>query len=258
MKKTMKDRRYGGENVMPVKAGGHNRAKLIGASVMPVKAGGQHNPSSFRCLTRQSRPRKESFAGIHGGLISILLLLGSAGAHAADQVYVCTPCPAGKYSDGTMTECAQCPSGKYCPVGSSSPQTCPAGQVPNSARTACASCGAGTYYSGGSCTTCPSNASCPTGASTFTCNTDYHKNSAGTGCFKCITRQQNKVKPSETSYTYNFITCKAEGDSCVWSECGTYNLGYGVNGRAAYCSSYPNPSLIRPGAEAWCRRGGSN
>jgi hypothetical protein len=50
MKKTMKDRRYGGE------------------SVMPVSTAMRHNPLSFRCLTPESRQRKESFAKLDSGI----------------------------------------------------------------------------------------------------------------------------------------------------------------------------------------------
>ncbi|MDR2098617.1 MAG: hypothetical protein LBO78_01155 [Rickettsiales bacterium] len=76
-----------------------------------------------------------------GGLISILLLLlGSVGtATAADQVYVCTPCPAGYHGDGQTNIC--CPngylmkrSGGACPAGYrelASGQACPAGYVEN-------------------------------------------------------------------------------------------------------------------------------
>jgi hypothetical protein len=74
MKKTIKSRLYGG-----------------GTSVMPAGAG------------IQGRMR----------LISILLMIWSGGAaRAADLVYICTPCPAGTYSDG-MHECQTCGKGYY-------------------------------------------------------------------------------------------------------------------------------------------------
>jgi hypothetical protein len=276
-----------------------------------------------------------------GGLNGILLLLGSAGATAADQVYVCTPCPAGKYSDGTMTECAQCPSGKYCPVGTSTPQTCSAGQVPNSAKTACTVCGAGTYatagmasctacpagtyqsgagqsgcaacpagqyqnatgqsgcaacpagyycpsgsssyyacssgqvpnsgrtactwcgsgtyYSGGSCTTCPSNATCS--ATGFTCNTDYYKNSAGTGCFRCKAYTKGPISGDQGYFNYSnaYIYCKVSGDSCVLDKSqrydGCYGNAYDINVVCSGTGSFG--AHLREVAGRFCANGSS-
>jgi hypothetical protein len=268
MKKTMKDRQCGGENVMPVKAGIQD-----GTNVIPAKA------------------------GIYSGLISILLLLGSTGATAADQVYVCTPCPAGTYSDGTGTSCTPCPagkyqpnimagscdacpagqyqnltgqasckacpSGKYCPVGTASPQTCPAGQAPNAAKTACTSCGSGTYYSEGGCKTCPSNASCPANADTFICNANYY--SDGNKCIECPNDHYsfagasycNKLNcPGKTTdiyvgyQYYKWIECTSQWHKCRHLECfnGDFNGGY-----YSYCSSYDPLTL---GADKWCEEQG--
>jgi hypothetical protein len=128
MKKTILNRHYGGQPVIPA---------TFEASVSPRKGElhevgasetlGIHTNPSFRCSTPESRPCKESFAGIYGGIIGILLLLGSVGATAADQVYVCTPCPAGTYSDGTGAECAPCPAGTYSDRTGTECMECPAG-----------------------------------------------------------------------------------------------------------------------------------
>jgi hypothetical protein len=73
----------------------------------------------------------------YGGIISILLLLGSGAVRAADSVYVCMPCPEGTWGDGTTSEC--CPNGyerktvgEACPAGYvevSGGESCPAGYV---------------------------------------------------------------------------------------------------------------------------------
>ena len=81
-----------------------------------------------------------------------------------------TSCTAGYYMNSSGTECLQCKPGTYCPNdGMTGPYTCPANYY-------CP------FYGQTTPLECPSNATCGKGSTTFSCNTGYHKNSAGTRC----------------------------------------------------------------------------
>ena len=73
-----------------------------------------------------------------------------------------TNCPAGQYYGGSYGSCKDCPLGYYCPGGAFSTSTA---DIDGSGRKSC-----------------PDNATCPAKSGTFTCNSGYVKNSAGTAC----------------------------------------------------------------------------
>ena len=168
-------------------------------------------------------------------------------------------CKEGTYHIAHNTSCSPCPSGYYCPGGTfkttdtssggirscpsnatctSSSFTCNSGYIKNTAGTGCetdgtnvGNCPEGTYYQGQNHTaTCPSGYYCPGGkynadtgdiisgcekracpanatctSSSFTCNSGYSKNTAGTSC---VLGSETTECPAGQYYGGSYGSCK--------------------------------------------------
>jgi hypothetical protein len=157
---------------------------------------------------------------LRNNLLAGAMLLAATGASA--QVYVCEPCPAGTYSNGSSTTCTPCPAGKYQPDKGSA-----------------------------SCLLCPANSSSSAGATGCACNEHYSL--VGSSWVRCNTAIQQR---NISGFTVVF-NCFWSGSSCALGYCtfggssGSLAISPGTG-----CASNSWLSYIQSDAAAICVAGG--